>query len=168
MLIAETARLRIREFSLTDAQRLFELNSIPEILTYIPGPASNNIDDAERIIREVIFSDYQKYGFGRWAVELKQTGEVIGFCGPKYLPEFEKVELGYRYLPALWRQGYGLEAANAALSALAALSTDVQDVIALIAEGNIGSEKLARRLGMISMGMSEYAGRPMQIFHKWL
>lgn len=165
MLIAETARLRLRQFELADAPQLFQLNSMQEILTYIPGPASQSIADAERIIKAVIWADYQRYGFGRWAVELVETAEVIGFCGPKFLPEFDKVELGYRYLPQYWRLGFGFEAATAAL---AALPTEVKDIIALIAEGNIGSEKLAQKLQMKHMGMSQLAGRPMQIFHKWL
>jgi RimJ/RimL family protein N-acetyltransferase len=32
-------------------------------------------------------SDYCIYGYGRFAVELKKTGKLIGFCGIKYLPE---------------------------------------------------------------------------------
>ena len=59
--------------------------------------------------------NYQKYGFGIWAVVLKETGEFIGDCGltiqnidGELLPE-----IGYHINKRYWRQGFGSEAARA-------------------------------------------------------
>ena len=167
MQICETERIVIREFELRDVSSLYALNSCSDIMRFIPGDPSESETEAEKILREVILADYRQHGFGRWAVEFKQTGEVIGFCGPKYLPAFDKIELGYRYFKPYWGQGIGYEAAAAVLAVMPKYS-DCQDVIALIDPNNIGSAKLAQKLQMHFMGMSELLGQPMQIYHKWL
>ncbi|KFZ37953.1 GCN5 family acetyltransferase [Shewanella mangrovi] len=167
MVVCETERLILREFEDADAASLFELNRDPRILNFIPGAPSNSLQDAKRVLRDVIYEDYRQFGFGRWAVELKTNGQVIGFCGPKYLASFNKVELGYRYFPEYWQRGFGYEAANATLEHLLKKG-EIKDVIALIMPGNIGSERLAHKLQMKLMGMGELMGQSMHIFHKWL
>jgi RimJ/RimL family protein N-acetyltransferase len=59
--------------------------------------------------------NYQKHGFGLWAVVLKETGEFIGDCGitiqnidGKLLPE-----IGYHINKKYWRLGFAKEAARA-------------------------------------------------------
>ncbi len=167
MRICETERLVIREFEMHDVSSLYALNSCTDIMQFIPGKPSASVEEAEKILREVILEDYRQHGFGRWAVEHKQNGEVIGFCGPKYLPDFDKVELGYRYFKPYWGKGIGYEAASAVLAVMPDYC-HCQDVIALIDPDNMGSAKLAQKLHMHVMGMSELLGRPMQIYHKWL
>jgi ribosomal-protein-alanine N-acetyltransferase len=92
--IIETERLILRPFVQEDVASLFLLNSITEILTYIPGEPFTQLEQAQQIFDDVIQKNYQEHGFGRWAVHHKADNKVIGFCGPKYLPEFDKVELG--------------------------------------------------------------------------
>ena len=122
MIITETERLILRRFTAEDKHAVFQLNSIPEILTYIPGEPMSSVDQAETILKDLVFPGYEKFGFGRWAVEHKADNKVIGFCGPTFVQEFNEVELGYRYLPEYWGTGIGFEAANAALSVIPSLS----------------------------------------------
>ncbi|BAJ02697.1 GNAT family N-acetyltransferase [Shewanella violacea] len=166
MIIAETERLILRHFETKDIQSLFLLNSIPEILTYIPGAPMTSIDQAEKIFSDVILVSYEEFGYGRWAVEHKADKKVIGFCGPKYITEFEEVELGYRYLPDYWGQGYGSEAGKSALETFP--DFDVHEAIAIILLGNKGSENLAIKLGMEQRNRDSFMGHKVNIFHKHL
>ena len=89
----------------------------------------------------------QKYGYGRFAVELKETGKVIGFCGIKYLPEIDLPEVGYRYLTEYWGRGIGTEAAQACVE-FAREDLKIKKLVALIMPGNTGSMRVAEKLGM--------------------
>lgn len=167
MIITTTDRLILRHFTEDDVDALFLMNSVPEVLTYIPMAPMTERAQAEKLLHEVIFEDYRRRGFGRWAVEHKASGKVIGFCGPKYLPEFDKVELGYRYLPEYWGQGIGSEAARAAINEFKP-RLGIDETIALILDGNLGSMGVARHVGMEVLRRDTFMERDITIFHKWL
>ena len=42
-------------------------------------------EDARAVITDIWLAEYKKYGYGRYALVAKQTGQVIGFCGLKYM-----------------------------------------------------------------------------------
>ena len=142
----ETERLRLRLFTRDAGQIMFELNSDPEVIKYADTPARDLEEAMQRLEQGPLF-DYEKYGYGRFAVELKETGKVIGFCGIKYLPEIELPEVGYRYLTEYWGRGIGTEAARACIE-FARDDLKIKKLVALIIPENIASIKLAEKLGM--------------------
>jgi [ribosomal protein S5]-alanine N-acetyltransferase len=164
--IIETPRLILRPFEAKDVEAIFLMNSIPEVLTYIPHDPLTDIVQAQKVLTEMIYKDYDTHGFGRWAVEHKLDGRVIGFCGPKYIPEMDEVELGYRYLPQYWGQGIGYEAASAALGEFPRFG--ISEAIAMILEGNLGSEGVARKVGMYWREHNDYMGHRVNVYHKRL
>ena len=108
----ETARLILRDYTPEDFEALFEILSDAETMQHYPKPY-----DAEMTKHWIEWNiqNYQKYGFGIWAVLLKETGESIGDCGitlqnidGEFLPE-----IGYHIHKRYWRQGFGSEAARA-------------------------------------------------------
>ncbi len=142
----ETSRLRLRLFTHDDVQIMFRLNSDPDIIKYADTPAKD-LQEAQQRLEEGPLSDYEKYGYGRFAVELKETGKVIGFCGIKYLPEINLPEVGYRYLTQYWGQGIGTEAAKVCVD-FARDDLKIKKLVALIMPENIASIKLVEKLGM--------------------
>jgi len=142
----ETARLRLRLFTHDDLQIMFKLNSDPEVIKYADTPVRDMEEVRERLEQGPL-SDYEKYGYGRFAVELKETGKVIGFCGIKYLPEIDLPEVGFRYLKEYWGRGIGTEAANACVE-FAREDLKIRKLVALIIPENIASIKVAEKLGM--------------------
>ena len=142
----ETARLRLRLFTHDDLQIMFKLSSDPDVIKYADTPARDLEEARERLEQGPLF-DYEKYGYGRFAVELKETGKVIGFCGIKYLPEIDLPEVGYRYLKEYWGRGIGTEAAKACVE-FAREDLKITKLIALIIPENIASIKVAEKLGM--------------------
>ena len=77
-MVMETERLLLREYTPEDFDTLYEILSDPETMRHYPAPF-----DAERTKRWIDWNleNYEKYGFGLWAVVLKETGEFIGDCG---------------------------------------------------------------------------------------
>ena len=108
----ETNRLILRDYTMDDYEALYEIMSDPETMQHYPKPF-----DEEKVRSWIQWNldNYQKYGFGLWAVTLKETDEFIGDCGitlqnidGEMLPE-----IGYHIHKAHWRKGYGSEAAKA-------------------------------------------------------
>ena len=108
----ETERLLLRPYTLSDFDSLYEILSDPETMQHYPAPF-----DEEKTRNWITWNldNYEKYGFGLWAVVLKETGEFIGDCGitlqnidGEILPE-----IGYHIHKKYWRRGFAKEAARA-------------------------------------------------------
>ncbi len=143
----ETERLRLRLFNYEDIQIMFELGSDPEIIRYAENEPLKDLQEARRRLEEGPLSDYEKYGYGRFAVELKETGKVIGFCGIKYIEEIDLPEVGYRYLTEYWGRGIGTEAARACVE-FARDDLKIRKLVAMIIPENTASIRVAEKLGM--------------------
>lgn len=111
-MIIETERLILREYTSDDFDGLYEILSDPETMKHYPKPY-----DAAGTKRWLDWSinNYATYGFGLWAIELKESGTFIGDCGITMQPiDGEQLpEIGYHIHKDHWRKGYGSEAAKA-------------------------------------------------------
>ncbi|MFV0549455.1 MAG: GNAT family N-acetyltransferase, partial [Limnobaculum xujianqingii] len=81
----ETERLRLRQWRSEDRAPFSELNADPEVMKYFPSTldraTSDSMDDrCQSLIAE--------RGWGLWAVELKATGQFIGYVG-LHIPAYE-------------------------------------------------------------------------------
>lgn len=142
----ETERLRLRLFTHDDLAIMYTLGTDPDVIRYADTPCKD-MEEAKQRLEQGPLSDYQKYGYGRFAVELKETGDVIGFCGIKYLPEIDLPEVGYRYLKEYWGRGIGTEAARACVE-FARQDLNINKLVALIIPENTASIRVAEKLGM--------------------
>lgn len=160
----ETERLILRRFTLGDVPAFLAMNTDPQILRFTGGDkAITNLAEAEQAMRAAPLADYEKYGYGRLAVEHKASGEVIGFCGIKYLPEFSLPEIGYRILPAYWGQGLISEAAKVVL-AHGHNELGLEHILALIHPDNIGSIRVAEKIGMRRGELADYFGMSVWLY----
>jgi [ribosomal protein S5]-alanine N-acetyltransferase len=111
--IVTTERLYLREFTINDAQLLVDLNSDPDVTRYT-GDGPVDIKEADKILKEIILPQYLNKK-GRWAVNLKENDEFIGWCGIKYIESLNEFDLGYRFFKKHWGKGYATEAAQAVM-----------------------------------------------------
>lgn len=110
-IILETPRLLLRQFTLDDAALLLQLNSDPEVLKYLHEPILQDEAQAKEILTNIILPQYEN-NLGRWATFTKENNAFIGWCGLKYRPGLDEIDLGYRLIKTTWGQGYASEAAS--------------------------------------------------------
>ncbi|WP_299008735.1 GNAT family N-acetyltransferase [uncultured Shewanella sp.] len=164
MVVTETDRLYLRRFTPEDAKAVFLLNSIPEILSHLPGSPLRSVEEARQVIINIALPAYAKFDYGRWAVIHKKDKRIIGFCGPKYLSRYNEVELAFRYLPEYWGQGYATEAAIAALNVCQ--EYHLAGLIALVLPGNKAYEKVLHKIKMHEIKRDHYLGYRVKVFHR--
>ena len=147
--IAETERLRLREWGEGDGDRFYEVMNTPAVMQWLGGVQERSTWEAGV---QRIFGYQRDYGHTLWLVERLSDGELLGFCGLKPVNAegtdmTGQFEIGWRLRTSAWGQGIAKEAAIAALD-LAFGHFQAPHVVALTVEGNRGSWGLMERLGM--------------------
>lgn len=158
--ILETARLVLREFDEGDVGPFFLLGSDPAVTRYTGDPAPlRDHAHALQVLRDRPLADYRTHGFGRWACVLKETGEVVGFCGLKRLPELGgEVDLGYRFLPACWGRGLATEAGMPVLD-FGFTRLKLARILGLVHPANAASVRVLQKLGLVHVGEADVQGQ---------
>jgi len=144
--LIETERLLLREITLDDKEELFKLHSNPVVQNYTGEPVVESIEEIEKAIWTRI-NNYEKYGFGRWATVLKNGMHFVGWAGLAYLPEFDEIDLGYRFLPEYWGLGIATEASRAILT-YGFDSLKLRKIIAIAMKENKASIRVMEKVGM--------------------
>ena len=115
----ETHRLILRRYRIGDAEDMFSnWASDPEVTKFLTWPAHQSVDVTRWLVNDWI-SHYDDGGFFQWAIELKETGSVIGSIGVVRLEEvIGEAEIGYCMGRAFWGQGIMPEALRAVIDYL--------------------------------------------------
>ncbi len=146
-MIFETKRLSFREITQDDFHSLCQILQDEETMYAYEGAFSDR-EVQEWLDRQI--SRYRKWGFGLWAVILKETDAMIGQCGLTMQPwkDQEVLEIGYLFERKHWHQGYATEAARACKQ-YAFETLKAKEVCSIIRDTNTASQKVAIRNGMI-------------------
>lgn len=142
----ETPRLILREMNQSDYWDLAEMLQSPLVM-YAYEHDFTDEDVQEWLDRQK--RRYHQYGFGLWAITLKETGEMIGQAGLTMQPYkgSEVLEIGYLLKYDFWHFGYAKEAATACKNyAFEDLNKD--KVHSIIKADNTSSIKVAESIGM--------------------
>ncbi|WUJ72553.1 GNAT family N-acetyltransferase [Kribbella soli] len=144
-----TDRLLLRQWRDSDREPFAALNADPAVMEHFPALQTREQSDAliDRNIPEL-----DGRGWGLWAMEVKDTGEFIGFTGLN-VPSFEApflpgVEIGWRMAKGAWGNGYATEAARAAL-AYGFGPAGLDEIVSFTAIPNLPSQRVMRRIGMV-------------------
>ena len=145
--LIETERLIIREVVQSDFDALCKILCDEEVMRTAYGSAFN-LEEAQNWLNRH-FKRYAEYGFGLWAVVLKETHEMIGQCGLTLQGWRDKeiLEIGYLFQKAYWHKGYAAEAAIACKE-YAFNVLNASTVYSIIRDTNTTSQKVAVRNGM--------------------
>ena len=152
--IKNSKRLTFRLMGQEDAQALWKLNQDPEVMKFINGGKPESLADinSKYLPRLKKFTKAEN-GWGLWQVSDKESLEYLGWVLVRPMdfftdkPNFEDLELGWRFFKTAWGKGYATEAAIAIKDAVAS-QTDIQYVSALALEDNIGSIGVMKKMGM--------------------
>ncbi len=152
MISIETDRLLLRSFTIHDVEAAYQMNLDPEITRYTGDGGVVSREEMERRIVQDVIGDYERHGFGRFAVEWKENQTFIGFAGLKYLPDVKKVDLGYRFLQSYWGQGIATEASQACIQ-FGFDQLQLQEIVAFIIPENAASLRVLEKLQFRFDGM---------------
>lgn len=162
-LIWQTARLLLREFTMDDLGPLTSMHLDPEVSRFIGLRTPEQT--RERLCEWI--AAYESLGFSKWAVVLRETGELVGRCGLTF-EQFDgtsEPELGWTFARAHWGHGYATEAAAAAMKHSFQV-LGFRRIISLIDPQNFASERVALRLGMSFERRVEWRGVPTNLYAK--
>jgi RimJ/RimL family protein N-acetyltransferase len=143
-----TDRLLLRPWTDADREPFAAMNSDPAVMEYFPALMTREESDA---FVDRIGAQLAEWGFGLWALEVRDTGRFIGFTGlsrPSFEAHFTPaVEIGWRLSKDAWGNGYATEAARAAL-AYGFGPAGLDEIVSFTATTNLPSQRVMQRIGM--------------------
>lgn len=144
-----TSRLRLRCWLPGDRDAFAAINADARVMRFLGGPLSRERSDT---LADWIANGFETRGYGFWAVEAEGLAPFIGITGLNVvrleMPFAPAVEVGWRFDPAFWGQGYATEAARAALGyGFEVLGLD--EIVAFTSESNVRSRRVMERVGMV-------------------
>jgi RimJ/RimL family protein N-acetyltransferase len=144
----ETDRLILRRFRPEDTDAMVAINADPQVMECFPSTMSRE-ETLAHLAR--VKAHWTENNFGLFAVEIRDTGQMIGFTGlsipPYETPATPCVEVGWRMTPTAWGKGYATEAATACLN-WGFNEIDLNEIVSFTFEGNTRSRRVMERLGM--------------------
>jgi RimJ/RimL family protein N-acetyltransferase len=157
MLPLGTERLIIRAFEEPDRELFHEINSDEQVMEFYPyrrtRAQSDELFDKGRM-------EVSKTGYGYTAVEIKATGECIGYCCLAF-PNFKTifpahtVEIGWRTAARYWGNGYVTEAAKTLL-ADGFTRRGLEEIVSFAVPSNRRSLAVMQRIGMARDPSSDF------------
>ena len=142
----ETERLFLREMNDADYDALYSVLGDSNIMQHYPYSFD------EKRVKNWIKKNMERYrvfGFGLWAVCLKESGEMIGDCGLTMQNINGTIcpEIGFHIRSDCQRKGYAREAASAVRD-WAFENTPFNVLYSYMKAANIASEATAKSIGM--------------------
>jgi len=143
--ILETERTILREVTKDDADFILDLLNQPSFIHYIGDRNVRTTHEARDYIESRFTESYKKFGFGMWAVELRETNATIGICGFVRRDSLPDADIGFAFLPQYERKGYAFESAVVALE-YGRNVLDFKRVLAITSKDNENSGRLLGKL----------------------
>jgi ribosomal-protein-alanine N-acetyltransferase len=143
-------------FTLGDLDRLAEIFGDPEVVRHLGVQAGRpqSREETEGALRSII-AYWGKNGLGRWALEDKAGGELIGYAGLRLLEG--EPEVVYLLAKEYWHKGLATEAARACLR-YGFEELGAPRVVALTRHSNAASQRVLARLGLRHTRDAEFFG----------
>lgn len=142
MIIFETERLIVRQYTSDDKLNFFLINGDEEVVRYIRPPKTREESDLFLVEVMQYYKDYPAYG--RWAVDEKETGEFVGSFAIIPIQQTTEMQLGYALLKHTWGRGYATELTQAGLFYTFS-RTELSHIYAITEEANIDSQKVLEK-----------------------
>jgi RimJ/RimL family protein N-acetyltransferase len=151
--VRTTPRLRLRELADGDRTPFARMNADPVVMAHYPATLSREESDA---LVDRVAATWKSHGYGLWAAERRDSGDLIGYVGLWPVPDTVPVrarpapciEVGWRLAAEHWGKGFATEGAHAAVR-FAAEHLRVSELVSFTAVTNRRSRRVMERLGMV-------------------
>ena len=151
-----TERLVLRPWDVADAEAALDAYGDAEVARWL-APEMDTVGDAAAmrlVLQQWIAEDARlMVPGGRWAIERRDGGRLLGGAGLLPLPPDEEFEVGWQLSPQAWGYGYTTEAGLAL--ARWAFGQGIEQVMALVRPANRRAVATVRRIGMEWVGETE-------------
>ena len=151
-----TERLVVRPWSPDDAGEALGVYGDAEVARWL-APVMDRVRDAATmrvVLQQWVAEDARMLTpAGRWAVELREGGRLVGGATLLPLPPDDEFEIGWQLRPGAWGHGYATETGIAL--ARWAFTQGIDEVIALVRPANARATATVRRIGMEWVGETE-------------
>ncbi len=154
----ESANLTFSLLKRSDATKLFDLHSLPQVMKYLGMPIWTELEESVSYILSSRRSQSQQ-GFGRWVVRRKSDGAWLGLSGLIEDPYDHFIDLGYRFFPEYWGNGIATESAVAVLQ-YGFDNLNLKEIEARVAPENLPSIRVIEKIGMEFMNKTTCMGIP--------
>ena len=152
----ETARLRLRMFRPEDLDAMCDITSDPEVMRYIGHGLPLSRDETGASLANIVAA-FRRRGFGRWALEKKAGGALVGYCGLSLGNKEVGVELAYMIARPEWGTGLATEAGRACLR-YGFERLGVESIAGLTMHDNWKSRRVLERVGMKYLRAARFHG----------
>ena len=150
--IFETARLGIRKFTLADAEALLKNHAEEDVRKWIPNESYADLEEARSAINFYMDRVNARTLPYVLAVELKETGELIGDTGVNIIEGSESdAEIGYVICRKHHNKGYATELVRA-MSAFVFSTFHIGVLFGRVMQGNNASVKVLEKNGYFFVG----------------
>ncbi|MCC0100503.1 GNAT family N-acetyltransferase [Streptomyces flavotricini] len=143
-----TARLLLRRWRESDLEPWAAMMADPEVREHLGEPLAREQSDA---VVAHMRADFDRRGFGWWALESRESGEFLGRAGLDVVDAgmpFAGVDVGWRLARSAWGHGYATEAGLACLD-FGFQTLGLPEIIATTTLANVRSQAVMRRIGMV-------------------
>lgn len=145
-----STRLLLRPLAIGDADDLYRIYGDPDTNTFNPAGPYPSLHYAQQRLAAWM-AEYERYGYGNWAIALRETpARIVGFAGIT-VRELEGAlthNLGYRFSPETWGKGIASEFCHFALG-YAFTTLDLHEVTAVVRPAHLASQRVLEKAGMI-------------------
>jgi RimJ/RimL family protein N-acetyltransferase len=162
-----TPRLILRPWEAGDAEAALVIYGSVDVARWMT-PEMKRVPDVSAM-RAVLLHWVSAYESldppqGRWAVELQDTGELVGGVTLLPMPPHGiDLEIGWQLTPSVWGQGLASEAGHAV--ARQAFESGVDEIFAVVRPENDRGAATARRVGMEWVGETDkYYDLRLQVY----
>jgi ribosomal-protein-alanine N-acetyltransferase len=143
-----TERLLLRRWRDEDRAPMAAINADARVMEPVGGTLGRAQSDA---LIEGIEAHIEQHGFGLWALQLLDGGELIGLTGLNTVafdaPFTPAVEIGWRLARAAWGHGYASEAARTTLR-FGFERAGLAEIVSMTSVSNKRSQAVMERIGM--------------------
>lgn len=164
MIIFETERLIVREFTKADKAWFFMVNGNEDVMRYIRKALTQ--EESDNFLNANVEFYVQHPKLGRWCIVEKDQGRFVGTFALIFLPfkeENSNVQIGYALLPEAWGIGYATELTRAGIDYFFKNHAS-NELHAITTLKNLASQKVLLKCGFTQSGIKKDGEEIVQRF----
>ncbi len=157
----ETPRLILRGFQEQDLDAYAEMTADLEVMRYLGGVPFDRAGAWRNMA--MVLGHWQLRGYGFWAVEERDSGEMVGRVGCWQPEGWIGLEVGWTMRRLFWNRGYATEAAEASRD-YAFTVLGASEVMSLVHPENLASQRVAMKIGEVLSGETTVFDHPARVY----